>query len=380
MQKTEARGARRCGLGPRMALRRPAAAFPAPSSESDCILLSPQPPSPPPLLPPYIPLSPPCPSRRRSATSLPSLLLSPPWPAPSMRCPLPSRLAPAAATSARERSDPLGTRLSKTPANERGRLIWRPSHRLPSRASVVLLEPEHGRKDPRYVAPSTNPCSPRYLICRTSPPRAGLALALTSRLFARPRLTEPRTPTEQQRLHPRVALVPQHLVRPPVEAAARSCLPSSCFSRADPDGPVAPSPSSRFNAMRDEDRFARKTSIIATIGPKVNNPQRLQELREAGMNIGAFPLLSSKNAPRPSLSAGRRALFPFVSSPSRLGVYHPPPHPCYPPHQCGFEAACPFWSHDASQQGGRKREARSGRRMDLAPSSTNLADVVSFLH
>lgn len=157
MQKTEARGARRCGLGPRMALRRPAAAFPAPSSESDCILLSPQPPSPPPLLPPYIPLSPPCPSRRRSATSLPSLLLSPPWPAPSMRCPLPSRLAPAAATSARERSDPLGTRLSKTPANERGRLIWRPSHRLPSRASVVLLEPEHGRKDPRYVAPSTNP-------------------------------------------------------------------------------------------------------------------------------------------------------------------------------------------------------------------------------
>lgn len=77
--------------------------------------------------------------------------------------------------------------------------------------------------------------------------------------------------------------------------------------------------------MRDEDRFARKTSIIATIGPKVNNPQRLQELREAGMNIGAFPLLSSKNAPRPSLSVGRRALFPFVSSSSRLGVYHPPP-------------------------------------------------------
>ncbi|CCA69145.1 probable pyruvate kinase [Serendipita indica DSM 11827] len=34
-----------------------------------------------------------------------------------------------------------------------------------------------------------------------------------------------------------------------------------------------------------EQRYLRKTAIIATIGPKVNNPEMLQKLREAGMNI-----------------------------------------------------------------------------------------------
>ncbi|CDZ98564.1 pyruvate kinase [Phaffia rhodozyma] len=40
-----------------------------------------------------------------------------------------------------------------------------------------------------------------------------------------------------------------------------------------------------FNAFRDEDKYMRKTSIIATIGPKTNNVEKLQELREAGMNV-----------------------------------------------------------------------------------------------
>lgn len=35
----------------------------------------------------------------------------------------------------------------------------------------------------------------------------------------------------------------------------------------------------------EEKKFLRKTGIIATIGPKTNNPEMLQKLREAGMNI-----------------------------------------------------------------------------------------------
>ncbi|OCF35871.1 pyruvate kinase [Kwoniella heveanensis CBS 569] len=40
-----------------------------------------------------------------------------------------------------------------------------------------------------------------------------------------------------------------------------------------------------FNEMTDEQRFLRKTSIIATIGPKTNNVETLVKLAEAGMNI-----------------------------------------------------------------------------------------------
>ncbi|WVQ95306.1 pyruvate kinase [Kwoniella sp. CBS 9459] len=40
-----------------------------------------------------------------------------------------------------------------------------------------------------------------------------------------------------------------------------------------------------FNEMTDEQRFHRKTSIIATIGPKTNNVETLVKLAEAGMNI-----------------------------------------------------------------------------------------------
>ncbi|KAI5452164.1 Pyruvate kinase [Naganishia albida] len=43
--------------------------------------------------------------------------------------------------------------------------------------------------------------------------------------------------------------------------------------------------STSFNAMSDEERFLRKTSIIATIGPKTNNVEMLTQLRDAGMNI-----------------------------------------------------------------------------------------------
>lgn len=43
--------------------------------------------------------------------------------------------------------------------------------------------------------------------------------------------------------------------------------------------------STSFNAMAPEDKFLRKTSIIATIGPKTNTVEKLSQLREAGMNI-----------------------------------------------------------------------------------------------
>jgi pyruvate kinase len=35
----------------------------------------------------------------------------------------------------------------------------------------------------------------------------------------------------------------------------------------------------------EENKYLRKTSIIATIGPKVNTPEKLAELRRAGVNI-----------------------------------------------------------------------------------------------
>lgn len=41
-----------------------------------------------------------------------------------------------------------------------------------------------------------------------------------------------------------------------------------------------------FNPMDDNEKYLRKTSIIATIGPKTNTVEMLQELRVAGMNIG----------------------------------------------------------------------------------------------
>lgn len=40
--------------------------------------------------------------------------------------------------------------------------------------------------------------------------------------------------------------------------------------------------------MDDAEKYLRKTSIIATIGPKTNTVEMLQELRTAGMNIGVF--------------------------------------------------------------------------------------------
>ncbi|CAE6537538.1 unnamed protein product [Rhizoctonia solani] len=38
----------------------------------------------------------------------------------------------------------------------------------------------------------------------------------------------------------------------------------------------------------EDTKFLRKTSIIATIGPKVNNVEMLGQLRKAGMNVGKF--------------------------------------------------------------------------------------------
>ncbi|KAK0519438.1 Pyruvate kinase [Tilletia horrida] len=39
------------------------------------------------------------------------------------------------------------------------------------------------------------------------------------------------------------------------------------------------------HSVDNSNKFGRKTSIIATIGPKTNNPEMLQKLRRAGMNI-----------------------------------------------------------------------------------------------
>lgn len=40
-----------------------------------------------------------------------------------------------------------------------------------------------------------------------------------------------------------------------------------------------------FDAMAPEEKYLRKTSIIATIGPKTNSVEALSALRDAGMNI-----------------------------------------------------------------------------------------------
>ncbi|WWC72697.1 pyruvate kinase [Kwoniella pini CBS 10737] len=66
-----------------------------------------------------------------------------------------------------------------------------------------------------------------------------------------------------------------------------SIMSTSPYSNNTPTSQLAwqASFSTNFNEMTPEEKFFRKTSIIATIGPKTNNVDTLVALADAGMNI-----------------------------------------------------------------------------------------------
>ncbi|WWD20791.1 pyruvate kinase [Kwoniella shandongensis] len=97
--------------------------------------------------------------------------------------------------------------------------------------------------------------------------------------------SRPRTPSPpQQPKHRRQSVQLPFLAHTP---GVVGCNPNSGIMSGTPQSQLAwlSSLSTSFNEMLPEQKFLRKTSIIATIGPKTNNVDTLVQLQDAGMNI-----------------------------------------------------------------------------------------------